>query len=308
MNSLIMLIGLPASGKTSYAQKMKKRYGEELEIISSDAIRKELFGSEEEQKYNDKVFNEVFHRTKKSILKNKITIIDATNLSRKRRIAFLKQFNNCEKRATVFAIPFEVCCERNNSRERIVPQYAMDRMYRSFEPPHWAEGFNRIDIIRCGSSNTTIEDVLAENIMCEHDNPHHSLSCGKHCLATEEVAKTICENEYLDPETTYLITKAARYHDVSKYKCKVFHNMKGEPTDVSHYYNHENVSAYDYMAYEAGMESECDTIVIANLIANHMIFYAGKTAVQKRRSIYGVGFWSMIEVLNRADRARIKEV
>ena len=303
MNSLIMLIGLPASGKTSYAQEMKKRYGEELEIISSDAIRKELFGSEEEQKYNDKVFNEVFHRTKKSILKNKITIIDATNLSRKRRIAFLKQFNNCEKRATVFAIPFEVCCEHNIFRERIVPQYAMNRMYRSFEPPHWAEGFDRIDIVRWDSDNLTIEDELAENIKCEHDNPHHSLSCGEHCLATEEAAKDICKEEYWDSVTSYLITKAARYHDVSKYKCKVFHNAKGAPTDDAHYFNHENVSAYDYMAYEAGMESEYDTIVIANLIANHMVFYTGEAAIKKRKNIYGANFWAMLEVLNRADKA-----
>ena len=272
-------------------------------IVSSDAIRKELYGSEEDQFHNQEVFNEVFKRTRAALANDLHVIVDATNLSRKRRIAFLKQFNNCEKRATVFAISFGVCCERNNSRERTVPQYAMDRMYRSFEPPHWAEGFDRINIIHWGSDNTIIEDVLAENIKCEHDNPHHSLSCGKHCLAAERAARNICEDENWEPEWTDLIAKAARYHDVSKYKCKVFHNMKGESTDIAHYYNHENVSAYDYMACEAGTEPEYDTIVIANLIANHMVFHTGKAAIQKRRDIYDVGFWSMLEVLNRADMA-----
>lgn len=299
---LEMFIGIPGCGKSTHARKMMEK-DSSIVIVSSDAIRKELYGSEEDQSHNQEVFNEVFKRTRAALVNDLHVIVDATNLSRKRRIAFLKQFNSCEKRATVFAIPFEVCCERNNSRERTVPQYAMDRMYRSFEPPHWAEGFDSIDIIRWGSDNTIIEDVLAENIKCEHDNPHHSLSCGHHCIAAEEAARTICENEYWDSVTTYLITKAARYHDVSKYKCKVFHNMKGEPTDIAHYYNHENVSAYDYMAYEAGMEPEYDTIVIANLIANHMVFYTGEAAVQKRKDIYGVGFWSMLEVLNRADRA-----
>lgn len=299
---LEMFIGIPGCGKSTHARKMMEK-DSSIVIVSSDAIRKELYGSEEDQSHNQEVFNEVFKRTRAALVNDLHVIVDATNLSRKRRIAFLKQFNSCEKRATVFAIPFEVCCEHNNSRERTVPQYAMDRMYRSFEPPHWAEGFDSIDIIRWGSNNTIIEDVLAENIKCEHDNPHHSLSCGHHCIAAEEAARTICENEYWDSVTTYLITKAARYHDVSKYKCKVFHNMKGEPTDIAHYYNHENVSAYDYMAYETGMEPEYDTIVIANLIANHMIFYTGEAAVQKRKDIYGVGFWSMLEVLNRADRA-----
>ena len=217
---------------------MKERYGKELEIISSDAIRKELFGSEEEQRYNEKVFNEVFHRTKKSILKNKITIIDSTNLSRKRRIAFLKQFNNCEKRATVFAIPFEVCCERNNSRERTVPQYAMERMYRSFEPPHWAEGFDFIEVIHYENPILSIEDVLAENIKCEHDNPHHSLSCGKHCLAATDyiwMKYGYCEDIFIN-DNYLILYLAAKYHDMSKYKVKVFHNMKGEPTIDDHYY------------------------------------------------------------------------
>jgi len=302
MAILEMFIGIPGCGKSTHAKKMVEK-DSSIVIVSSDAIRKELYGSEEDQSHNQEVFNEVFKRTRAALANDLHVIVDSTNLSRKRRIAFLKQFNNCEKRATVFAIPFEVCCEHNIFRERIVPQYAMDRMYRSFEPPHYAEGFDRIDIVRWDSDNLTIEDELAENIKCEHDNPHHSLSCGEHCLATEEAAKDICKEEYWDSVTSYLITKAARYHDVSKYKCKVFHNAKGAPTDDAHYFNHENVSAYDYMAYEAGMEFEYDTIVIANLIANHMVFYTGEAAIKKRKNIYGANFWAMLEVLNRADKA-----
>ena len=298
---LEMFIGIPGCGKSTHAKKMVEK-DSSIVIVSSDAIRKELYGSEEDQSHNQEVFNEVFKRTRAALADDLHVIVDATNLSRKRRIAFLKQFKDCEKRATVFAIPFEVCCERNNSRERTVPQYAMGRMYRSFEPPHWAEGFDKIDIVHHNSNGLTIEDVLEVNMKCAHDNPHHSLSCGEHCLAAEEAAKAICENECLDSVTTYLIAKAARYHDMSKYKCKVFHNMKGEPTDTAHYYNHENVSAYDYMAYEAGMEPEYDTILVANLIANHMVFY-GEAAIRKRKDIYGEGFWLMLEVLNRADRA-----
>ena len=304
MNSLIMLIGLPASGKTSYAQEMKKRYGKELEIISSDAIRKELFGSEEEQRYNEKVFNEVFHRTKKSILKNKITIIDATNLSRKRRIAFLKQFDNCEKRATVFAIPFEVCCERNNSRERTVPQYAMDRMYRSFEPPHGAEGFDKINIITFDNL-VSIDDILMENAKCEHDNPHHRLSCGMHCYAAADyiwMKYGYCEDIFIN-DNYLILYLAAKYHDMSKYKVKVFHNMKGEPTIDAHYYFHQNVSAYDFLAHFNGFLSTEKLILIANLISNHMVFFESGAAIDKKKKLYGEEFWKLLEIVHEADLA-----
>lgn len=144
---LEILIALPGAGKSTYAKNILKADSSVI-IVSSDAIRKELYGSEEDQSHNQEVFNEVFKRTRAALANDLHVIVDATNLSRKRRIAFLKRFNNCEKRATVFAIPFEICCERNNSRERIVPQYVMNRMYRSFEPPHCEEGFDRIDIIR----------------------------------------------------------------------------------------------------------------------------------------------------------------
>lgn len=64
---------------------------------------------------------------------------------------------------------------------------------------------------------------------------------------------------------------AARFHDVCKYKCKVFHNAKGEPTEEAHYYNHENVSAYDFIVHYYLMPPQ-RAIHIANLIANHMVF------------------------------------
>ena len=292
-----MLIGLPqpGCGKSTYAKNILKEDSSVI-IVSSDAIRKELYGSEEDQSHNQEVFNEVFKRTRAAIKDNKHCIIDATNLSRKRRIAFLKQFDNCEKRATVFAIPFEVCCERNNSRERIVPQYAMDRMYRSFEPPHYAEGFDDIQIVGSKDIDTMyIFKCEQENIKTSHDNSHHTFSCGIHCFEAELYIKNKYPNE-VD------LQMAARFHDVCKYKCKVFHNAKGEPTEEAHYYNHENVSAYDFIVHYFLMPPK-RVIHIANLIANHMVFYAGEQAMEKRRKLYGEKFWEDLKKIHEADLA-----
>ena len=290
-----MLIGLPqpGCGKSTYAKNILKEDSSVI-IVSSDAIRKELYGSEEDQLHNQEVFNEVFKRTRDAIKDNKHCIIDATNLSRKRRIAFLKQFNNCEKRATVFAIPFEVCCERNNSRKRIVPQHAMDRMYRSFEPPHWAEGFDDIQIVGAKDIDTMyIFKCEQENIKTSQDNSHHTFSCGIHCFEAELYIKNKYPNE-VD------LQMAARFHDVCKYKCKVFHNAKGEPTEEAHYYNHENVSAYDFIVHYYLMPPN-RVIHIANLIANHMVFYAGEQAMEKRRKLYGEKFWEDLKKIHEAD-------
>lgn len=265
-------------------------------IVSSDAIREEVLGDVNDQSHNQEVFNIIEKRCREALKANKETILDATNLNRKRRINFIKTMPKCEVEAVVFAIPFEECCKRNAARDRVVPQVAMDRMYRSFQPPHYAEGFDNIQIV--GDKDTDAMYIFKceeENNKTPHDNPHHTLSCGEHCLAAELYIK----NKYPDE---IVLQMAARFHDVGKYKCKVFHNAKGEPTKESHYYSHENVSAYDFIVHYFLMPPQI-VIHIANLIANHMVFYAGEQAMEKRRKLYGAKFWSDLKKIHEADVA-----
>ena len=42
----------------------RKKIDEGCIVVSSDAIRKELYGSEDDQNHNGEVFNEMFYRTK----------------------------------------------------------------------------------------------------------------------------------------------------------------------------------------------------------------------------------------------------
>ena len=200
---LEILIGLPASGKSSYC-KDKLKENKDIEIVSSDAIREEVFGDVNDQSHNGEVFNIVFKRVREAILNNRDVILDATNLSRKRRINFIKEMPKTFIRAVVFAVPFEVCCERNAHRNRVVPQSVMERMYKQFEVPSYAEGFDDIKIIKNSISDESIEDILAENIRCSHDNPHHRLSCGEHCLAAEEYIKELWHNSSIEDEDDYI--------------------------------------------------------------------------------------------------------
>lgn len=52
-----MLVGLPASGKSTYAKKLSKK--ENAIILSSDELRKELFGNINNQNHNAEVFKEL---------------------------------------------------------------------------------------------------------------------------------------------------------------------------------------------------------------------------------------------------------
>lgn len=299
---LEILVGLPSSGKSSYCKKQKEMHPDII-IVSSDAIREEVFGDVNDQSHNGEVFNIVFKRVKEAILNDKDVILDATNLSRKRRINFIRELPKCNCNAVVFAVPFYICCERNSKRERVVPQHVMERMYKSFEPPHRAEGFSAISYIGVDyKKREKLWDLMHKNIECSHDNPNHSLSCGEHCLKAEmEMEKLIMFDKNIAIVDSFWLTMAAKYHDISKFKCKVFYNYKHEPSEIAHYYCHENVSAYDWLCSCVGIYYWENLELISNLIANHMIFFCDEGAINKRRKLYGEKFWRYLELLHRAD-------
>ena len=63
MRKLIMLVGLPGSGKSTYAKRYKEENStEEVEILSSDTLRKEMFGYLCQDR-NQELFSEMFKRT-----------------------------------------------------------------------------------------------------------------------------------------------------------------------------------------------------------------------------------------------------
>ena len=81
MGKLIVLVGLPGSGKSTYAKRYKEENNtEEVEILSSDALRREMFGYLCQDR-NQELFSEMFKRTVAFLKENKTVIYDATNIS-----------------------------------------------------------------------------------------------------------------------------------------------------------------------------------------------------------------------------------
>lgn len=145
MVEFIMLVGLPASGKSTYAEVLKEQG---YSVHSSDAIREELTGDVNSQDKNTDVFS-VLHKRIKSDLENGISCVyDATNVSMKRRKVFLDEIRKfeCTKKCILFVVPVEMCQVRNQNRERKVPDEVYDRMLKNFWVPYYYEGWDEIEI------------------------------------------------------------------------------------------------------------------------------------------------------------------
>ena len=100
---LFIMCGLSGSGKSSIAKDLAVKY--HAEIVSSDAIREELFGSCQNQSDNEKVFNIFNKRIRESLNKNKNVIADATNITIKSRRAIVEYVRKLDVEKICYIVP-----------------------------------------------------------------------------------------------------------------------------------------------------------------------------------------------------------
>lgn len=292
MSNLIIMCGLPASGKSSYAKAVKNSI-----IISTDDIREEINGNANIQDNGNLVFETAFNRIKENLIQNKYknVVFDATNINYKKRTDIVNRFKKYADKIICYFVyaDYEECLERNSKRERKVPEEVIKRMYYNFYVPQFFEGFD--DIIFKNNSNTTHDyDELEEKLNINQDNPNHKLSLLEHSRKAHLYLKEVTKTDYM--------ATAGYLHDIGKIKTKTFINAKGEKTEIAHYYSHEKVGAYDSLAYTNFKRFDIQ-FYIAELIQWHMLLHQelSEKTIEKYKSKLGIAFWKDLQLLHEAD-------
>jgi predicted kinase len=142
---VVLAIGLPGSGKSTWF----KRHN--LTPLSSDMMRTLLFDDVREQRFQDLVFSNLRSMLKaRLVAKRPMNYVDATNLTPHERQHWIKLAKDYgyEVHAVFFDVPLEVCIERHQRRDRVVPEDAMRRMAAKLRPPSFDEGFAKITVVR----------------------------------------------------------------------------------------------------------------------------------------------------------------
>ena len=322
---LIVTVGLPGSGKTSWVKEfIEDNKDKTIDIISSDKIREEIFKDIGDQNHNNEVFDIMKRRTKESLSQGHVVVYEATNISSKRRRALLKELKRYyDKAICLFKYKNLLnCLVDNESRKKRVPSEVIKRMYRNFEIPHKNEGFDEIIVDFDEKTNLYLgnkskggigflkDELLAietyddyKKLLCQlglnqcvdmpQDSKWHTLSLSRHMYFCFRAVR-----EYHWHDINLVI--ASMLHDISKPKVKT----EDEEQRYAHYYGHENASAYDVidvLLRYVRIDIE-DILEIAWLIGNHMKL---KKNIDKDKfsSIIGYDDYLRLEALDNADNS-----
>lgn len=136
MNKLIIMSGIPGSGKTTYALGVKSAL-ENVAVISSDDVRRDVTGRVDDGAHETLVWQAFEAKVKEAASKHAIVVADSTALTNELRMkwrnAFRAFFDKIE--LVYMDIPFSVCWERNLTRSRFVPLNPMAGMFKLLEAP-----------------------------------------------------------------------------------------------------------------------------------------------------------------------------
>lgn len=293
-----IMVGLPGSGK-SYKAKQLIDDGVYDISISSDALRKELFGDEDDQTHNAEVFSEYYKRFRDAICCSKNVILDSTNCTYKIRRRIFAEINasrvdRSDLYITAYIIntKLDTVIERDASRDRTVGEDVIKKFYMSYQHPQYFEGFNDIQYDVFHKFNA-LDCARIVSFMREfnQDNPHHNLTLGDHCY---EVASNYNVNT--------LMWWTALFHDIGKINTKVF-----DDDCIAHYYGHECAGAYDLASHTEYTMLSPDELTRALLfINNHMRAHDIKEekTKEKYRKLYGSDVFDKLMEFAENDRKR----
>jgi predicted kinase len=286
MVEFVMYIGLSGSGKSTLA----KQYAEEnttenrkWAYMSSDNVRKLLYGDENCQDNPAMVFEYLNKATIECLLAGVNVVYDATNLSAKRRKALIARIRSAcydtviHFAAIVVATPVGCCIERDKNRDRRVGERVILKQLCSFQVPTAHEGWNYIELLHnCDDyvrDNHAVDYIFSATEMT-HDNPHHLDTVWQHsvCVAdTMQKKVEDCEDGYLVTEPIDLVRSIGLLHDIGKVFTKTY-----DENGVAHYNGHDNASAYLSLFYPAHF-SNSHILLRAAVIGWHMRHFSFQT-------------------------------
>lgn len=165
MNKLIVLSGVPGSGKSYISLLLKERRKNHLYIVSSDNLRTQVGGSQTNLNNEELVWNMYYELAKVySLDKEGIVVLDSTNSKTEYRVDRVRDIkdNFDEVDLVIFKLDRITVMSQNLDREYPIPSDALERLIDQFEDitDLDREFFDNIYVVSKHDLNPTIDQIL----------------------------------------------------------------------------------------------------------------------------------------------------
>lgn len=283
LKTVHVMVGIPASGKSTISKKREYRNPKSIRL-SSDEIRMSLATDN-----NVEVFEKMNAKLRKEIDGSEYDNIyyDATNINRRRRRSLYRNIKSWNKDIHVniifMSIPYATAIVRNSLRDENsqVPDDVILRMHRQLQIPRIGVDCDSIEItgipIFSGDVDMYVRDIdKVENAfkymnsqwameIALSDTPHDCLPWHK-----ESVFEHI--NMAISNSSTQTMKEISLFHDLGKGICKV-----KDKTGYATYRNHADVGAHYHLNFtmltkRQSLEAERD-LEVGEAIHQHMNFH-----------------------------------
>lgn len=137
MNKLVILSGVPGSGKSYFSSSLKNKRNH-VYIVSSDNLRKQILGSQRDFTDETTVWKVLYELVKAySFDERGVVVLDATNIYSDNRIELFHMFKKYYKEIYLvyFSIKTETLINQNEEREFPVPLDVLEKFRRRYETP-----------------------------------------------------------------------------------------------------------------------------------------------------------------------------
>lgn len=148
MIKIVLLSGIPASGKSTYAANLALNI--DAIVICADTIRGELSvppGNESDQSNSGVIFSQIMPlRIKRAIGDGFSVIVDVTAVDKKTRRKFIElaDENDIPIECHYFVPNLKRALKWNQNRTRVVPEFVFEKMVGKWVEPLVSEGFSQV--------------------------------------------------------------------------------------------------------------------------------------------------------------------
>lgn len=164
--SLVVLVGISGSGKSTFAKRLFK----ETEILSSDRCRAIVSDNENDQAATNDAFELLHYIAGKRLKNGLLTVVDATNIQSEARrpLVQLAREYHCLPVAIVLDVPEKECQERNDKRldrdfGKHVIRQQRSQLRRSFKNLK-REGFRHIHVLKSVEEIEAITSIKRDKL------------------------------------------------------------------------------------------------------------------------------------------------